>query len=69
MQKEELKEQLTNYTGFRRTKDNTVFLIPKDEEHTNTIIYLHGLASGPDKYIERFDSGKIAPFSFKVVLP
>lgn len=44
-------------------------MIPKDAEHTNTLIYLHGLGSGPDKYIERFDSGNIAPPGFKVVLP
>ena len=44
-------------------------MIPKEKEHTNTLIYLHGLGSGPDKYIERFDTGNIAPSGFKVVLP
>jgi len=69
MQKEDLNQKLNNYIGFTRSHDKTVFLIPKEKEHTNTLIYLHGLGSGPDKYIERFDSGNIAPSGFKVVLP
>ena len=69
MEKEDLKYKLHNYTGFKRTSDKTVFLLPKEKEHTNTLIYLHGLGSGPDKYIERFDTGNIAPSGFKVVIP
>ena len=64
-----LEQNLTNYTGFTRTSDKTVFLLPKSSEHTNTLIYLHGLNSGPGKYIERFDSGNIAPDGFKIVIP
>ena len=48
---------------------NDIYLIPKEQQHTNTLIWFHGLGDNPNGYLDIFNSYySPIPFFFKIIL-
>ena len=50
-------------------ENNDIYLIPKEKQHTHTLIWLHGLGDVPTSYLDMFNKyDSPIPFFFKIIL-